>query len=147
MHYVKHLRDDSKGRTVLSSSVVSSVTRGARLDMLALTPRKSVTKVETLSRTGVPSPCQSEAIIDQWEDTYNQTRVDRDKTLVYGLRTYSMNWGWLRVTNSTTHYHFIKALKHFFDNVLLEHVGLMFSLLLPTPGVSLSCFYFLGFYY
>ena len=66
LHFCEHLRDDSRGRTALSSSVVSPVTRGARrLDMLALTPRKSVTKVETLSRTGAPSPCQSEASIGQ----------------------------------------------------------------------------------
>ena len=62
MHYCKHLREDSRVMTSLSSSLVSSEIRGVRrLDMLDLTPLKSVTKVETLSRTGALSPCQSEA--------------------------------------------------------------------------------------
>ena len=43
--------------TSLSSVLVFSVTRGLRrLDMLTRTPRKSVRKVETLSRTGLLSP-------------------------------------------------------------------------------------------
>ena len=42
-------------------------------------------------------------------------------TLVYGLLTFSIDWGWLRVTNWTTHDHKQQGLlKHFF-----EHVGLI----------------------
>ena len=95
--------------------------------------------------------------MDIWKTDINQTLVDRDQPrnldLDFGLWTLDFFYG-LRMTqdNQLDLSLSQRLLKHFFDNVLHEHVGLIWVLPLAVhlffcaeQGVILSNFYSLGF--